>query len=58
MDCTIEAKGVVPMTLAKRVTVFDIYDRAKTGEKMEESVWDYQVIPQTASKLKKKYNLY
>ncbi len=45
------------MTLAKRVTVFDIYDRAKTGEKMEESVWDYQVIPQTASKLKKKYNI-
>lgn len=45
------------MTLEKTLTVFDIYDRAKTGPKMEEKEWDTKIIPQTAAKLKKKYNL-
>lgn len=45
------------MTLARRVTVFDVYDRAKTGPKMEEKDWDYKVIPQTAAKLKEKYGI-
>lgn len=45
------------MTLAKTLTVFDIYDRAKSGPKMEENFWDYKLIPQTASALKKKYNI-
>lgn len=45
------------MTIAKALTVFDVYDRAKSGPKMEENDWDYKLIPQTASKLKKKYNI-
>lgn len=45
------------MVLAKRVTVFDIYDRAKSGARMEESVWDNQIIPKTAKKLKEKYGI-
>jgi methylamine--corrinoid protein Co-methyltransferase len=45
------------MTIGKKVTVFDIFDRAKTGKKMDESQWDSKVIPQTASKLKKKYGI-
>lgn len=45
------------MALTKRVTVFDVFDRAKSGAKLEESEWDYKIIPQTATKLKKKYNI-
>lgn len=45
------------MALAKTLTVFDIYDRAKAGTKMEEKEWDTKIIPQTAAKLKKKYNI-
>lgn len=44
-------------TVGKNVTVFDVYDRAKTGPKMEEKKWDYEVIPSTARELKKKYNI-
>lgn len=40
------------MSLVKKITVFDVYDRAKSGEKLEESEWDYKIIPQTATKLK------
>jgi len=45
------------MALAKTLTVFDIYDRAKSGAKMEEKEWDTKIIPQTAARLKKKYNI-
>lgn len=45
------------MTLAKRITVFDVYDRAKTGPKVDEKEWDYKTIPQTASRLKEKYGI-
>ncbi|ATW25483.1 hypothetical protein DCMF_12475 [Candidatus Formimonas warabiya] len=45
------------MALPKKVTVFDIYDRAKTGPKLEEKEWDTKVIPQTAAKLKQKYGI-
>lgn len=45
------------MALAKTVTVFDVYDRAKTGPKVDEKEWDMKIIPQTAAKLKKKYNI-
>lgn len=45
--------GAIP----KRVTVYDVYDRAKTGQKMAENDWDYKMIPQTAAKLKKKYEI-
>ncbi|KNY27986.1 Monomethylamine methyltransferase MtmB [Pseudobacteroides cellulosolvens ATCC 35603 = DSM 2933] len=45
------------MALAKALTVFDVYDRARSGPKMEEKEWDYKVIPQTVGMLKKKYNI-
>ncbi|SDF58544.1 hypothetical protein SPACI_001370 [Sporomusa acidovorans DSM 3132] len=45
------------MAIAKKLTVFDIYERAKTGPKVEEKEWDFKVIPQTAAKLKKKYGI-
>jgi len=45
------------MALAKRVTVFDVYDRAKTGSRVEEKEWDYKIIPQTATRLKEKYGI-
>ncbi len=45
------------MTIGKKVTVFDVFDRAKTGKKMEEKEWDSKVIPQTAAKLKDKYGI-
>jgi methylamine--corrinoid protein Co-methyltransferase len=45
------------MAISKALTVFDIYERAKSGPKFEENDWDYKVIPQTAAQLKKKYNI-
>lgn len=44
-------------TIGKGVTVFDVYDRARTGPKLEEKLWDFTLIPQTAAKLKKKYGI-
>ncbi|SMC71196.1 monomethylamine:corrinoid methyltransferase [Sporomusa malonica] len=45
------------MAIPKVLTVFDIYERAKTGPKVEEKEWDFKIIPQTAAKLKKKYDI-
>ncbi len=45
------------MALAKKVTVFDVFDRAKSGPKVDENVWDNKIIPQTASRLKEKYGI-
>ena len=45
------------MALAKRVTIFDAFDRAKSGLKVDEKDWDYKIIPQTASRLKEKYGI-
>jgi len=45
------------MALAKKVTVFDVFDRAKSGKKVDENEWDYKIIPQTASRLKEKYGI-
>lgn len=45
------------MALAKRVTVFDVFDRAKSGQKVDENVWDNKIIPQTATRLKEKYGI-
>lgn len=45
------------MAIAKGLTVFDIYERAKSGPKVEEKEWDFKTIPQTATKLKKKYGI-
>jgi len=44
-------------SIGKGLTVFDVYDRAKSGPKMEEKDWDFKVIPQTAAALQKKYNI-
>ncbi len=44
-------------SIGKGITVFDVYDRAKSGPKMEEKDWDFKVIPQTAAALQKKYNI-
>ena len=41
----------------KALTVFDVYDRAYSGPKMEEATWDYEIIPQTAAKLVEKYGI-
>lgn len=43
--------------IAKPVTVFDVYDRAKSGPEMPEADWDFGVIPKTAKKLKEKYGI-
>lgn len=45
------------MALAKKVTVFEVFDRAKSGQKVDENVWDNKIIPQTASRLKEKYGI-
>ena len=45
------------MTLTKTLSIGDIYDRAKSGPKTDEKDWDFKIIPQTASMLKKKYNI-
>lgn len=45
------------MALSKKVTVFDVFDRAKTGPKVDERDWDNKIIPQTASRLKEKYGI-
>ena len=45
------------MTLAKTLTIGDIYDRAKSGPKVDEKEWDFKLIPKTASVLKKKYQI-
>jgi methylamine--corrinoid protein Co-methyltransferase len=44
-------------TIGKRVTVFDVYDRAKTGPKVAENDWDCKIVPQTATALKQKYGI-
>jgi methylamine--corrinoid protein Co-methyltransferase len=43
--------------IAKPVTVFDVYDRAKTGPELAEGDWDFGVIPRVAKKLKEKYKI-
>lgn len=45
------------MALGKKVTVFEVFDRAKSGPKMDENIWDNKVIPETASRLKEKYGI-
>jgi methylamine--corrinoid protein Co-methyltransferase len=43
--------------IGKCVTVFDVYDRAKSGPKVIEKDWDFKIVPQTAAALQKKYNI-
>ncbi len=45
------------MAIAKKLTVFDVYERAKSGPKVDENDWDFKIIPQTAAKLKEKYGI-
>lgn len=43
--------------LRERIGVFETYDRARTGPKMDEKEWDQKRTFQTAHKLKEKYKL-
>jgi len=45
------------MAVRERGDVFESYERALSGPKMDEQEWDRKVIPQTAKKLKEKYGL-
>ncbi len=45
------------MAINKKITVFDVFDRAKSGQRVDEKDWDYKIIPQTATKLKEKYGI-
>ncbi len=45
------------MGVKAKAGVFESYDRALTGPKMTDAEWDRKVIPQTAKKIKEKYNL-
>jgi len=45
------------LAIKRRVSVYDVYDRARTGQKMPESEWDQRVIPETAAALKEKYGI-
>lgn len=45
------------MTLARKINIYDVFDRAKTGQKMTEAQWDNEIIPMTAMKLKEKYKI-
>lgn len=45
------------MAIKRKLNVYDIYDRAKSGPKMTEAEWDSEVIPETAAALKAKYGI-
>ena len=45
------------MGVKAKAGVFESYDRAITGPKMDENEWDRKIIPETTRKLKEKYNL-
>ena len=40
-----------------RMTVFESYERARKGPKVDEAVWNFELIPQTAKRLKEKYGI-
>ena len=39
------------------MTVFLAYERARKGPKVDEKVWDFEIIPQTAKRLKEKHGI-
>ena len=41
----------------ERMTVFEAYERARKGPKVDEAVWNFELIPQTATRLKEKYGI-
>jgi methylamine--corrinoid protein Co-methyltransferase len=45
------------LTLTQRITVFEAFNRAKTGQKVVEDTWDNEIIPKTASRLKEKHGI-
>ena len=45
------------MAFKEKVGVFETYDRARTGARVDEKEWDRKITFQTANKLKEKYNL-
>lgn len=45
------------MALAQKVTVFEAFNRAKSGQKVAEDTWDNEIIPKTASRLKEKHGI-
>ena len=45
------------MGVKQKAGVFESYDRALLGPKIEEKEWDRKVIPEAAKKLKEKYKL-
>lgn len=45
------------MTTKKKVDVFEAYNRALTGPKVDKDEWDYEVIPENAKKMKEKYDI-
>lgn len=45
------------MAFEDRVGVFETYDRARTGPKMDENEWDRKLTYQTAKRIKEKYKL-
>ena len=42
----------------ERMTVFEAYERARKGPKVDEKVWDFELIPQTATRLKEKHGIH
>jgi methylamine--corrinoid protein Co-methyltransferase len=45
------------MSFKEKVGVFETYDRARTGPKVNEKEWDQKLTYQTANRLKEKYKL-
>jgi methylamine--corrinoid protein Co-methyltransferase len=45
------------MAFKEKVGVFESYDRARTGPKVDEKQWDQKITFQTANKIKNKYKL-
>jgi methylamine---corrinoid protein Co-methyltransferase len=41
----------------ERMSVFEAYERARKGPKVDEAVWNFEIIPQTAKRLKEKYEI-
>jgi len=45
------------MAVTRALKICDVYDRFRKGKKTDESVWDYETIPQNATALKEKYHI-
>lgn len=41
----------------ERMSVFESYERARKGSRVDEKIWDFEIIPQTATRLKKKHGI-